>query len=135
MVRRKLAVMGLSMVSLGAWSTPVCEVTIHQLQDVDRGYQVVEKEGSTTLLANPPLRCAEITLTLSQRQEKVAVWLTKRLKATFINGREVQASQLSFRKEEVKAGYITFDANQAKSAYVCFDESSAPISSIECEWN
>ncbi|WP_141238807.1 hypothetical protein [Vibrio metoecus] len=57
------------------------------------------------------------------------------IKARFINGREVQASQLSFRKEEVKAGYITFDANQAKSAYVCFDESSAPISSIECEWN
>ncbi|HFG1781939.1 TPA: hypothetical protein ACGF1S_003467, partial [Vibrio cholerae] len=63
------------------------------------------------------------------------VWLTKRLKATLINGREVEATQLSFRKEDLKAGYVSFDAHQAKSAYVCFDEDAAAIRTIECDWN
>ncbi len=66
---------------------------------------------------------------------KVAVWLTKRLKATLINGREVEATQRSFRKEDPKAGYGSFDAHRAKSAYVCFYEEAAAIRTIECDWN
>ncbi|EKF9151998.1 hypothetical protein O1B07_000978 [Vibrio cholerae] len=135
MVWRKRTAVLLGMVSLNAMGAPICEVTINQLQDVDRGYQVFEHDGSKTISPNPPLRCAEISLTLSQHQQKVAVWLTKRLKATLINGREIEATQLSFRKEDLKAGYVIFDAHQAKSAYVCFDEDTAAIRTIECDWN
>lgn len=41
MVWRKRTAVLLGMVSLNAMGAPICEVTINQLQDVDRGYQVL----------------------------------------------------------------------------------------------
>ncbi len=70
MVWSKRTAVFLGMVSLNVMGAPICEVTINQLLDVDRGCQVFEHDSSKTISPNPPLRCAEISLTLSQHRQK-----------------------------------------------------------------
>ncbi|WP_230857255.1 hypothetical protein [Vibrio cidicii] len=112
-----------------------CQVTIERLHDVVQGYQVQENEDGkrSSVAQNPPLRCAEITITSTSRKEKIAIWLREHIEATLIDGRELVASQLNFKKDDVKAGYITFRPQQAVWAYVCFSEDATPIANIECE--
>ncbi|KJR25389.1 hypothetical protein BOO91_02600 [Vibrio navarrensis] len=112
-----------------------CQVTIERFHDVAQGYQVEDNvDGERSSVApNPPLRCAEITITSTFRKEKIAIWLREHIEATLIDGREVTATQLNFKKDDVKAGYITFRPQQAVWAYVCFGQDATPIASIECE--
>ncbi|HDY8158587.1 TPA: hypothetical protein RQL00_003199 [Vibrio vulnificus] len=121
--------------TFGAFGKPACDITTVQLHDVDRGYIIYEQNDIRTLKPNPPLRCADITVTLSQRQQKVASWLNRRVKAVLTDGRELQASKMSFQKEDLKAGYVTFEPYVGKPAYVCFDEDVASIANIECDWD
>lgn len=62
-------------------------------------------------------------------------WLNRRVKAVLTDGRELQASKVSFQKEDLKAGYVTFEPYVGKPAYVCFDEDVASIANIECDWD
>ncbi|HFQ5220972.1 TPA: hypothetical protein ACGVAN_004932, partial [Vibrio vulnificus] len=62
-------------------------------------------------------------------------WLNRRVKAVLTDGRELQASKISFQKEDLKAGYVTFEPYVGKPAYVCFDEDVASIANIECDWD
>lgn len=112
-----------------------CQVTIEQFHDVEQGYRIKgTTDGNRSFVApNPPLRCAEITITSTSRKEKVAIWLREHIEATLIDGREVTATQLNFKQDDVKAGYITFRPQQAVWAYVCFSQDATPIASIECE--
>lgn len=135
MVRGKYAGFFLFIATFGAFGKPTCDITTVQLHDIDRGYIIYEQNNIRTLKPNPPLRCADITFTLSQRQQKVASWLNRRVKAVLTDGRELQASKILFQKEDLKAGYVTFQPHVGTSAYVCFDEDVTSIANIECYWD
>ncbi|WP_244323485.1 hypothetical protein [Salinivibrio costicola] len=121
--------------SASVFSKPMCDVNITRTHDVNRGFQVIEKKGGEVILENPPMRCAEVTITLSQKQKKVSSWLYDNFEAILVDGNRLQASQITFREEDIKSGYITFKPNQAKQAYVCFEESTSSISTVECLWD